>query len=135
MLEWVIRGKLAKSSRPGYAGEKGVPVLRASVDQWLTEVKALGVCSVICLLADDQLVLYDDVPGGLVPYYEAAGIQAAHVPARDHKSPPLSPDQLDEVWLQFQRLSKPVLIHCSAGMDRTGSAVAHIKMKLRDEPS
>lgn len=135
MPEWVVRGKLARGRRPGYTGESAAPVLRASVDQWLTEVKGFGVRSVICLLADDQLMLYDGVPGGLIPYYEAAGLQVAHVPARDHKSPPLSSDELDAVWLHYQRLPKPVLVHCSAGMDRTGSAVAHITAKLRDEPS
>lgn len=133
MLEWVVGGNLVRGRRPGYTGEKGTPVLRASVDQWLTEVKALGIRSVICLLADDQLTLYDDIPGGLVPYYEAGGLQVAHVPARDHKSPPLSSDQLDAVWHHYQRLPKPVLVHCSAGVDRTGSAVAHIKAKLRGE--
>jgi protein-tyrosine phosphatase len=135
MPEWVVRDKLARGRRPGYTGENPTPVVRASVDLWLTEVKEFGVRSVICLLADDQLMLYDDVPGGLVPYYEAAGLQVAHVPARDHKSPPLSSDQLDTVWLQYQRLVKPVLVHCSAGVDRTGLAVAHITAKLRDEPS
>jgi protein tyrosine phosphatase (PTP) superfamily phosphohydrolase (DUF442 family) len=135
MLEWVVRGKLVKGRRPGYKGETPTPVLRAAVDQWLTAVKGFGVRSIICLLADDQLNLYDDVPGGLVPYYEAAGLQVAHVPAQDHKSPPLSPDQLDAVWHHYQRLPKPVLVHCSAGVDRTGSAVAHITAKLRDESS
>ena len=135
MPEWVIRDKLARWCRPGYSGENSAPVLRASVDQWLAAVKGFGVHSVICLLADGHLALYDDLPGGLVHYYEAAGLHVAHVPARDHKSPPLSSDQLEAAWRHYQRLAKPVLVHCSAGVDRTGAAVAYITAKLRDELS
>ncbi len=56
--------------------------------------------------------------GGLFGYYQSLGFAVEHVQAEDHKSPPLSAEELDAVWQAFQTLDKPVLVHCSAGRDR-----------------
>jgi len=34
------------------------------------------------------------------------------------RKPPLSDQHLKDVWRAFQRLEKPVLVHCSAGIGR-----------------
>lgn len=126
MYLWVITGQLARSTRPGYEGERGTPVLRQVVDAWLADLRRDGIRSIICLLGDDQLQYYDDLPGGLVSYYVASGFDVRHVPAADHQRPPLCRTQLDAVWRAYCELAKPILIHCSAGVDRTGSAVEWI---------
>jgi protein tyrosine phosphatase (PTP) superfamily phosphohydrolase (DUF442 family) len=107
-------------------------VSKAEVDAWIGSVRALGVTSIICLLAEDQLPYYGQLDTDLISYYRAAGFEVAHVPARDHQKPPLSPDHLAAIWQAFQDLPKPVLVHCSAGLDRTGSAVEHIQRRLKE---
>ena len=69
MISWVVEEKLARSSRPGYGGERGVMVTQKVVDAWIREARSLGIRSIICLLNDEHLCLYDKIPGGLIGYY------------------------------------------------------------------
>ena len=133
MPTWVIPQVLARGSRPGYLGDRAHLVTRAEVDAWIAEANALGIKSILCLLADDQLPLYGGLPVDLISYYREAGFSVEHVPARDHQRPPLSQDHLHKIWAAFQALPKPVLVHCSAGIDRTGQAVDYIQGRLSGE--
>ena len=127
---WVVEGVLARSHRPGYP--KNRPPLD-TVHKWTDEVLSMGVRSAICVLDCKQLSQYDALNldgGGLLEYYRTLGLNVVHVPAEDYKTPPLSPSQLERVWEAFGSLDKPVLVHCSAGRDRTGAAVEHILSKM-----
>ena len=128
--EWVVQGVLARSQRPGY------PVDRPDVhrvQEWGEAVREMGVRGILCVLDDAQISHYDWLDlegGGLLGYYRALGFAVRHVYAEDHKIPPLSEEELNAVWQAFQALEKPVLVHCSAGRDRTGAALQHILDQL-----
>ena len=119
--EWVKKDVLAKSSRPGYPKRGDIGV--REVDDWIEEVKSMGIRSIICFLSDDQLPFYFGLPSGLIQYYRDAGFDVAHIPEEDYKTPPLSEEGVREAVTSFERLQKPVLVHCSAGLARTGMAI------------
>jgi protein tyrosine/serine phosphatase len=131
-VEWVIADTLARGRRPGYF--QGSAVTASVVEAWIDKVKALRVKSIICLLGDDQLGYYSALESDLLAYYRAQGFEVAHVPALDHQRPPLTPDHLTAIWKAYQDLPKPVLIHCSAGLDRTGLAIEYLQRRLQ-QPS
>jgi len=122
-MDWVIEGQLCRAARPGY------PSLRPSLAQVrrvVAEWQGSGVRSIICLLAMEQLDYYAALPDGLIEYYRNAGIEVAWIPVDDHRDPPVPVEAVAQVIHAWEELTRPVLIHCSAGVDRTGAAVQAI---------
>jgi protein tyrosine/serine phosphatase len=137
MAQWVINRILARSSRPGYPS-KSVSI--GEVNNWAEDVRAMGIQSIICLLTDEQLAFYEKLPEGLLEYYRKEGFRTESIPITD---PADDPDHgweelehnLKRILQVFKELPKPVLVHCSAGVDRTGRVVGYISKRwnLSDE--
>jgi protein-tyrosine phosphatase len=120
----VIPDRLYRAARPGYSGGGRKPVGMGEVQRWIESAQSLGITSIICLLAEEHLCLYPDAD--LLGIYRAAGFEVRHIPVVDHRDPPLDDDHLAAVLHAWRELPKPALIHCSAGIDRTGAAVQYI---------
>lgn len=131
MPNWVIEGLIATSPRPGYRPGPEHTIHDDSVDRWIEDVRQFGIRSVMCLIGNDQLWLYRKVtPEGLVERYRASGLEVFHLPTMDQLTHPFTDDQYEAAWEAFQQLPKPVVVHCSAGMDRTGRVVRYITERL-----
>jgi Protein-tyrosine phosphatase len=130
MFRWAIRHQLARGRRPGIEGKRGSQVAKSVVDNWIKEAKALGLRSVIVLLDERQLRFYEKLRMDLVSYYRRKGLNVVHIDAPNMRRPPLSDQHLKEVLNAYQRLEKPVLVHCSAGIGRTGAAIRYLKNRL-----
>ncbi len=136
MPNWVVEGLIATSPRPGYHPGPEQTVADGVLEAWLFETLEFGISSVICLIGGDQLWLYRKVaPQGLIARYQEAGLEVFHIPTVDQQTHPFTEDQYEAAWRAFQELPKPVLVHCSAGMDRTGRIVNHILSRLEGDIS
>ena len=127
-MKWVIDGVLMRSSRPGYPSPR---VSKELVDQWLARISEIGIRTIICLLDEDQLNYYSSIPEGLLGLYRNSGFKVIHKripdPAYHQEGWAVLEERLNEIYKSFQAAEKPVLIHCSAGQDRTGRVINYIK--------
>ncbi len=126
-----IFGFLLQTSRPGWPEKDVGPDV---VAEWLTAVHAKGIKTIICLLDDTQLGYYGQLDTeGLVGAYRQAGFAVIHRPVRDHQWPYVSDETLALVVSDVRSATAPILVHCSAGMERSPAVCEYLVEQIVKE--
>jgi len=121
---WAKQGVLSRSCRPGYPNKSvSQKVVNETVQNW----KNLNIKSIICLLSHEELTTYyKNIKGGLLNFYQTQNFQVLHIPIVDFQTPPVSSEELENILEEYNKMNKPMLIHCGAGEDRTGYVIDFI---------
>jgi protein tyrosine phosphatase (PTP) superfamily phosphohydrolase (DUF442 family) len=142
ILIWVIPNVFVCSQRPlrdhpQFGGRRPLTVeAKPLVIEWVNRIEQIGISSIICLLEDAQLERYygsrmELHEDGLLRYYQSRGFNVRHYPLTDYKRP--SQKAMEEILRFFDDLPKPVLLHCSAAIDRTTPIAAFIAEQMQDK--
>ncbi|MCX6004920.1 MAG: dual specificity protein phosphatase family protein [Chloroflexi bacterium] len=112
------------AQRPGFPGKY---VQKRLVDDWINFAKKQGIGRVVCLLSEEELGYYPALNGGLLgAYVEAFGENNVLWAPIDDKSL-CKPEAMKHI-LYFlydsASLGQKVVVHCSAGLGRTGHVLA-----------
>lgn len=128
-IDWAIPHVLARAARPGYPADD---VLPDEVQTWIARAKSHAVRTIICFLTDQELGAYYGAHKiQLLQQYQRVGFNVVRIPAEDHVYPPLKAVALAQLVEAVQQTPAPWLLHCSAGIDRTGMAIDHVIDRLR----
>lgn len=140
---WVIPDELACSHRPlryhrlfGGSARNLSPEAAPYVRDWMELIAVYGIKSIICLMSPTEVGFYRDLDLGtadLIAFYESR-FAVQHLPWEDpahSKSPPALIERKKRETRQralkaFDELAKPVLLHCSAGIQRSAPIAAYV---------
>jgi len=144
LIHWVIPGFLACAHRPlrhdplyGGSGNNLGPAAATLVREWAKDIRGSGVKSLLSLMHDRDLRCYDSLDLGgldLLEFYQQQGFDVAHIPWEDPHHKKSTPGEKRAMLVQvrrealvaYERMAKPVVVQCSAGIDRSSPVAAFI---------
>jgi hypothetical protein len=137
LLAWVLPNRLSCAQRPlrhhpRYSGSGVVlpAALTPFVFEWVAKIRAAGIVSIISFMHDRDRACYTELDLGasdVLSFYEAQGLSVVRLPWEDpHHSKAdakIKRRKLEACRVRalaaFDELPKPVLLQCSAGIDRS----------------
>ena len=148
LLVWVIPGLLACAHRPlrhhprfGGSGRDLPPEATNEVVQWVKRMHDFGIRSIVSLMHPKELQHYSELhldAKDLIDFYRRSGFETRHIPWEDpaHRSSSAGSSFREELMVirekvldAFDELPEPVLLHCSAGIDRSSPVAAYVWWK------
>jgi protein-tyrosine phosphatase len=103
--------------RPGYPRHQVTP---EEVAVWLAFMRDQGIQRVVCLLTPEQLSYYDDLLGQYRAQLGAARVRLAPIPDLYLADLPTLTEGILPFLLEADRQGERTVVHCSAGIGRTG---------------
>lgn len=108
------------ASRPGYGLTSNIQDI--DVNTWIEAMSNAGITRVIVLLDDRQMAYYEN---NLLTQYKSKFIKVDWIPIADFGLPTLQDLRLIlKALAAAQDAGDKVVVHCSAGMGRTGLSLA-----------
>jgi protein-tyrosine phosphatase len=112
------------AERPGI---NNLNVEGQQVEEWINFMKSKGIKRVVCLLDEQHLRYYKSLPSGLIgEYVKSFGENnILHAPIDDfHLVDELTLGSILSFLDTSKSRNEPVVIHCAAGIGRTGHILA-----------
>lgn len=144
LLAWVIPSALACAHLPlrhypRYGGS-GQPIpgsVKSLIVDWVEQIRMEGIVSIVSFMHDRDLRCYREIDFlglDLLGFLESEGFRLYRLPWEDpaHSKTESATKQAKlqhvrkEALAAYDRLPKPVLLMCSAGIDRSAPVTAYI---------
>lgn len=144
ILHWIIPQALACAHRPlrhhpHYGGSRQLIPSEAEtlILDWTEQIRLEGISSIISFMHDRDLQCYSELDlGGLnfIEFLKHEGFRVCYLPwedphhvRADSQATREKEEQMQQTTLEiYDRMPKPVLLQCSAGIDRSAPVAAHI---------